>query len=51
VQALGETISAVYITESGERRPSPETKSLIAATAFDDMFRSKFAQESSGASK
>lgn len=47
VQALGEAINTAYATESGGRRPSPETKSLVAATAFDDMF----AQETSERSK
>ena len=48
VAALGETITAAYTAESGGRRPLPETKSLIAATAFDDMFRDSFGAELSG---
>lgn len=50
VGALGEVIAGSYTAEAGGRRPSPEAKSLIAATAFDDMFKDKFAQES-GASQ
>lgn len=49
VAALGEAIGAAYLAESGGRRPSPEAKSLIAATAFDDMFRDSFGPELSGA--
>ena len=51
VQTLGETISMAFALESGGRLPAPETKSLVAATAFDDMFRDKFAQGTSTESK
>jgi hypothetical protein len=41
-----------YMAEAGSgRRPAAEVRSLVAATAFDDLFRSKgTAADSSGAS-
>lgn len=58
VEALGETIASSYAavaaasSSGGSRsgRPSPDFKSLVAATAFDDLYRDRHAAESSGAS-
>jgi hypothetical protein len=41
-----------YLAQSGSgRRPAPEVRSLVAATAFDDFFRALVARDSSDASQ
>eukprot|EP00887_Chlorella_sp_A99_P000055 scaffold16.g55.t1 len=59
VGALSEAIAAAYAARAGGggggrrpsgARPSPDLKSLAAATAFDDLFRDRCAAESPGAS-
>ena len=41
--------SGIFVCAGG-RRVAPEVKSLVAATAFDDLFRDSAGAESSGAS-
>ena len=65
VAALGDTIAQSYARHAGPGsgssaalsghvsvgdKPSPDLKSLVAATAFDDLFRDRLMAESSGAS-
>jgi hypothetical protein len=40
VSDLGAAIESAYLSASGGRHPAARAKSLVAATAFDDLLRS-----------
>ena len=46
VGALGEAIAGVYAAAGAGRRAGAGIKSMVAATAFDDLLRGRAAQPS-----
>ena len=52
VRALGEAIAGAYAQQQQQepvhrRRPPPELRTLVAATAFDDLFKDRGAPQES----
>jgi hypothetical protein len=50
VSELGAAIESAYLSASGGRQPASRAKSLVAATAFDDLLRSAHQEDSPVAS-